>query len=104
MQIVLHDNEKFSRHLNHWRREIRARRNDAPPIGIGWRAVQLNPRDATLMDYYKGAWVLHMLRNLLIDLRTMNEDAFIATMRDFYRRSEERRVGKECRSRWSPYH
>ena len=24
---------------------------------------------------------------------------------DFYRgRSEERRVGKECRSRWSPYH
>ena len=21
-----------------------------------------------------------------------------------YRRSEERRVGKECRSRWSPYH
>ena len=22
----------------------------------------------------------------------------------FYDRSEERRVGKECRSRWSPYH
>ena len=22
----------------------------------------------------------------------------------FYARSEERRVGKECRSRWSPYH
>src|SRR3989441_10616253 len=22
----------------------------------------------------------------------------------FFRRSEERRVGKECRSRWSPYH
>src|SRR2546430_9122014 len=22
----------------------------------------------------------------------------------FYTRSEERRVGKECRSRWSPYH
>jgi len=92
MQIVLHDNEKFFRHLKHWRREIRARRNDAPPIGIGWRAVQLNPRDATLMDYYKGAWVLHMLRNLLIDLRTMNEDAFIATMRDFYRQYRGRRA------------
>ena len=26
-------------------------------------------------------------------------DANIATLR-----SEERRVGKECRSRWSPYH
>ena len=23
---------------------------------------------------------------------------------DILRRSEERRVGKECRSRWSPYH
>ena len=23
---------------------------------------------------------------------------------DSHRRSEERRVGKECRSRWSPYH
>src|SRR3712207_8439185 len=25
-------------------------------------------------------------------------------LRCFYPRSEERRVGKECRSRWSPYH
>ena len=24
--------------------------------------------------------------------------------KDIHRRSEERRVGKECRSRWSPYH
>ena len=24
--------------------------------------------------------------------------------RDLFARSEERRVGKECRSRWSPYH
>ena len=26
------------------------------------------------------------------------------TMEAFRTRSEERRVGKECRSRWSPYH
>ena len=25
-------------------------------------------------------------------------------LRLLYMRSEERRVGKECRSRWSPYH
>ena len=25
-------------------------------------------------------------------------------LRQLQRRSEERRVGKECRSRWSPYH
>ena len=28
----------------------------------------------------------------------------IQSLNDLYRRSEERRVGKECRSRWSPYH
>ena len=26
------------------------------------------------------------------------------TTKEFSSRSEERRVGKECRSRWSPYH
>ena len=26
------------------------------------------------------------------------------TRKEFWERSEERRVGKECRSRWSPYH
>ena len=28
----------------------------------------------------------------------------IITKIEQYERSEERRVGKECRSRWSPYH
>ena len=27
-----------------------------------------------------------------------------AVIRSYRPRSEERRVGKECRSRWSPYH
>ena len=31
--------------------------------------------------------------------RTVGEPAML-----IMRRSEERRVGKECRSRWSPYH
>ena len=34
-------------------------------------------------------------------LRTWCRDEFLAAGID---RSEERRVGKECRSRWSPYH
>ena len=33
------------------------------------------------------------------DLPENTEAALLQTMR-----SEERRVGKECRSRWSPYH
>ena len=28
----------------------------------------------------------------------------IAQVTHLFQRSEERRVGKECRSRWSPYH
>ena len=28
----------------------------------------------------------------------------IPQINDIVKRSEERRVGKECRSRWSPYH
>ena len=36
------------------------------------------------------------------DSRTRERLAFIS--RPSYHRSEERRVGKECRSRWSPYH
>ena len=28
----------------------------------------------------------------------------LAVPRSYKNRSEERRVGKECRSRWSPYH
>src|SRR3712207_9098294 len=32
------------------------------------------------------------------------KDGVIADFETTERRSEERRVGKECRSRWSPYH
>ena len=46
--------------------------------------------------------------NLLQKKGTLDELG-IGQIRDafanrFFPRSEERRVGKECRSRWSPYH
>ena len=31
-------------------------------------------------------------------------DELVEQEKDMIQRSEERRVGKECRSRWSPYH
>src|SRR5256884_9356986 len=34
----------------------------------------------------------------------LKESLFEQGKADVYNRSEERRVGKECRSRWSPYH
>jgi len=33
-----------------------------------------------------------------------SQSKLVITMDGSYNRSEERRVGKECRSRWSPYH
>src|SRR3989441_12751887 len=37
-------------------------------------------------------------------LLALGEDTRMPWIRPMYLRSEERRVGKECRSRWSPYH
>ena len=36
--------------------------------------------------------------------RTRDEFIELLELKDLVHRSEERRVGKECRSRWSPYH
>ena len=42
------------------------------------------------------------------DVYNINDDLMVMVATDrisaFDVRSEERRVGKECRSRWSPYH
>ena len=47
----------------------------------------------------------------LISINSMNEgmvsesvDSMKYLVKSVENRSEERRVGKECRSRWSPYH
>src|SRR3712207_2411140 len=40
-------------------------------------------------------------------IKDTNRDEILSYMNELnreYKRSEERRVGKECRSRWSPYH
>src|SRR3712207_6890185 len=44
--------------------------------------------------------IVHKHRNLLAHAPERLHEEITAD----YTRSEERRVGKECRSRWSPYH
>src|SRR2546422_8006000 len=43
-----------------------------------------------------------------LDLKLLRMNTYkkcgVSPLLAFERRSEERRVGKECRSRWSPYH
>ena len=47
----------------------------------------------TLTEECRKPWIADLAHGLPRNLRGTH-----------YRRSEERRVGKECRSRWSPYH
>ena len=49
--------------------------------------------ESYVIDYKNNGCFLYRLGTL------MSKNNIIATTR-----SEERRVGKECRSRWSPYH
>ena len=46
--------------------------------------------------------VFHSMLSPIINLGLITPKVLISETLDF--RSEERRVGKECRSRWSPYH
>ena len=48
-----------------------------------------------------------MTEQLRIDFENghISKDSYYSYLTySFFARSEERRVGKECRSRWSPYH
>src|SRR2546425_10082469 len=44
------------------------------------------------------------LARLIANYTDRHFEPFSAVTEGLGRRSEERRVGKECRSRWSPYH
>ena len=58
---------------------------EAGPIWLGPRTrTKDTPEDYALVIYQKGAWVLHMLRNLFLDLDSMKDDGFAPMMREFY--------------------
>jgi len=84
MQAILHDNDKYLKKLRTTREDIRRERGKAAPLGIGTRAGESWRGNYQLIIYQKGAWVLHMLRNMMLDTRTMSEDRFVAMMHDFY--------------------
>ena len=44
------------------------------------------------------------IENNVVDTVTAGEEINFGVAVNIKDRSEERRVGKECRSRWSPYH
>jgi hypothetical protein len=105
------DNKRYFDQLERYRADIMVRRNDALPVWLGHRvATARTGDDYSAIVYDKGAWVLHMLRMLTLDLQTMKEDRFSAIMREFYqtyaggrastedfRRIVEKHVGTDMR-------
>ncbi|HDL02023.1 MAG TPA: hypothetical protein ENH23_07305, partial [candidate division Zixibacteria bacterium] len=89
---ALTDNKKFLNKLKESRNNIFSVRKylfssgeESGPIAMGYRTSGTKTGgDYSLIIYDKGAFVLHMLRNMMIDLKTMNEDNFLNMMREFY--------------------
>ena len=48
--------------------------------------------------------IKEVLKSLHTTLRGLDAENIVVSRTKYGTRSEERRVGKECRSRWSPYH
>lgn len=95
MQMILKDNDKYFKQLRDARQEIRRQRERAVPIGLGWRALESRSGNYSLVVYQKGAWVLHMLRNMMLNLRTMDEQPFKAMMQEFYQTYRGKRAATE---------
>lgn len=103
MQAVLQNNEKFFDVLNTWKKQILSNRKylfgsgqESGPIWLGYRTQSSSTQgDYSLIIYEKGAWILHMLRNMMLDLKTMNEDRFTNMMRDFYSTYFDKRASTE---------
>jgi len=77
----------YGKRLRDSREALLERRDKAPPLWLGSRvASSRDPEDYQAVVYGKGAWVLHMLRQLLLDHEGGSEDAFEKLMKDFYAR------------------
>ena len=49
-------------------------------------------------------YVLKAAEKIYFNVCKIKDENLLDNEKAIERRSEERRVGKECRSRWSPYH
>ena len=56
------------------------------------------------MITYDKFHIFSMINKAVNQVRKEDSELFTELKNTRYYRSEERRVGKECRSRWSPYH
>ena len=67
------------------------------PCGLGDKAIYLNSFYIDRIYYVPYTEVARMFKRVAMSRGEYSGKGMLT-------RSEERRVGKECRSRWSPYH
>ncbi|HRK03691.1 MAG TPA: M1 family aminopeptidase [Chlorobiota bacterium] len=102
-QLASTSKSKFFDLLDKYRNDIYGRgagtigKKQLPPcVRLGHRvSIGGENNDYNNFVYYKGAWTLHMLRNMLIDLSTFNEDKFMSAMREIYAKGRTQRMSTD---------
>jgi hypothetical protein len=97
------DEKKFYKMLERLRKEIIGNRNyffgkgkKAGPIWLGYRTLSSDTQgDFRLIIYKKGAWVMHMLRFMCLDLETMSDEHFRDLLRGFYQKYFDQKTSTE---------
>ena len=64
----------------------------------GWVRTRRGSKQVNFIALNDGSTINNV--QIVVDLANFDEEM----LKQITTRSEERRVGKECRSRWSPYH
>ena len=99
LQTVRQSNDKYFGMLRQYRSLASSSARTCPGRSP-WATGSSRPGTTDLDDYStivykKGAWVVHMLRIMMLDLKTMNEDRFTETMQDFYRSYQGKRASTD---------
>ena len=91
-------------------------KNHLKAYGIAYWALENNVEIDWLLNYRGGSFMMKHIKTIEDELiirgvsfeviANVKSTAILTEIADpeINMRSEERRVGKECRSRWSPYH
>lgn len=95
-QLVRGERKAYVDRFDEFREDILDRSGKAGPVWLGPRLYTSDTEeDYSLIVYGKGAWVFHMLRNLFLDLGTMDESRFRRMLANLYERYRGDRLSTE---------
>jgi len=85
LQGVRKGNKEYFRFLDEYFRNIKDLKDRTGATWLGYRNISTDARYGyQALIYEKGAWVIHMLRMMMLDLNTAKDDRFSAMMKDFH--------------------